>query len=147
MTRVESGTKTRKIRRREWHDEMRQRACDYSQGICNLCGKLTDIRHGVIHHLAYPPGVYEVDVETLINDKICVWLCRECHENVHYTDKIENSGAGKLNAGECHICGKICYGGWDRAKTLKISQCICKKCYRVNKNRAEGVKHGQKLLF
>jgi hypothetical protein len=136
-----------KIHKREWHNEMRQRACDYSQGVCSWCKTLTDINHGVIHHYAYPSGVYEIDVEMLIDTKVCVWLCKECHEKTHFTDRIENSGAGKLNAGKCHICGKLCYGGWDRAKGIGISQCICKKCYRKNKKREEMIRQGQDSLF
>jgi hypothetical protein len=139
--------KVTKRQKYEWHNSMRQRACDYSQGICGLCKKTVDVKTGVIHHSAYPPGVYEIDVEVLINEKICVWLCKECHEKVHYTDKIENSGAGKLNAGKCHICDEICYGGWDRAKTLGIDKCICKKCYRANKKRTEAIKKGQTSFF
>ena len=139
--------KVTKTRKREWHDEMRQRACDYSQGICDSCEKITNISNGVIHHLAYPAGVYEIDVEILIEKNICVWLCKECHEKVHFTDKIENSGSGKLNAGNCHLCGRICYGGWDRAKTLGITQCICIRCHRANKKRAKVIQQGQTEMF
>jgi hypothetical protein len=139
--------KVTKTRKREWHDKMRQRACDYSHGVCDSCEKITDVSHGVIHHLAYPSRVYEMDVETLIDRNICVWLCKECHEKVHFTDRIEGSSTGKLNAGKCHLCGKICYGGWERAKTLGVSQCICRKCHQANKKREEIIKQGQKELF
>lgn len=139
--------KVTKLQKREWHNTMRQRACDYSQGICGLCKKITLPVGGVIHHLGYPSGVYSIDVEVLIDQKICIWLCRECHEKIHITDEIEKSGAGKLNAGKCHLCGRICFGGWDRAKMLGIKECICRKCYRANKKRDKAIENGQTSFF
>ena len=137
-------SKVTKYRKRDWHNEMRQRACKISQGICGICKAATDVEHGVIHHQSYPSGVYEVDVEILIDRKICIWICKECHKLVHFTDNIENSGSGKLNAGNCHICGKLCYGGWDRAKKLGTKQCICRRCYKAKKRAGEYV---QDTLF
>jgi hypothetical protein len=132
-----------KQQKRDWHKSMRKRACDYSGQICGRCNKHTTVNLGVIHHLSYPSGVYEVDVEALIDQKICMWLCKPCHVDAHFTDDITLSGAGKRNAGTCHLCGKLCYGGWDRAKTLGLTRCICRACHQANKRREEAIKNGQ----
>jgi hypothetical protein len=139
--------KVTKLQKRKWHDEMRQRACDYSHGICSSCRELTDISHGVIHHLAYPAGVYKIDVEILIDKNICIWLCKECHQKIHYTDNLAKSSAGKLNGGKCHFCGRICYGGWDRAKTLGITQCICSECHQARKKREKLIQQGRARMM
>jgi hypothetical protein len=131
----------------EWHKKMRARACDYSSGVCQKCGAKTDILHGVIHHRKYPAGVYEREVEELMDEGICVWLCRECHQKIHIAETLDESKEHLKSGGYCKHCGELVFGGWDRAKTLGLDYCICRKCYKARKRIEQQEEAGQLRLW
>lgn len=133
--------------KREWHKKMKARACQYAGEKCQNCHKSTRVSSGVIHHLEYPAGVYEKDVEELIDDEICVWLCRECHLQIHLAHSLEESQQHLKNGGHCQYCKKLVFGGWDRAKTLGLDYCICKGCYKAIKAIEKQKSTGQLTLF
>lgn len=113
----------------DWHNRMRLRACTYARESCQKCGKVTDILHGVIHHTKYPEGVYTHDVESLMDEGICFWLCKQCHFQIHIAYTLEESEDHLKRGGYCKHCGELVFGGWDRAKTLGLDYCICRLCY------------------
>ncbi|MCB0080773.1 MAG: F420H2 dehydrogenase subunit FpoO [Caldilineaceae bacterium] len=133
--------------KRAWHEEMRNCACDYAGQQCMQCKMVTPVYQGVIHHTSYPVGVYERNVEDLIEQGICLWLCRSCHEAAHLAETEEETRSSVKNAGVCHHCGKVAYGGWDRAHSLGLDYSICRKCHRsiVQRQRAENA--GQIGMF
>ena len=133
--------------KREWHDAMRERACVFAGAICQRCGRHTGVHDGVIHHWKYPAGVYERDVEELITEGICAWVCKECHNKIHIAYTLEESKHPLKNAGYCKYCGELAFGCWDRAKTLGLDYCICRKCYNQGKSRRRQIDAGQLKLF
>jgi hypothetical protein len=131
----------------EWHKRMRYRACNYATETCQKCGRKTDIQHGVIHHAKYPPGVYTRDVEDLMEEGICVWLCRDCHNKIHIAHTFEESKDHLKSGGYCKHCGKLVFGCWDRARTLGLDYCICRRCYKKMKSVKQQEESGQLRLF
>ena len=131
----------------DWHSQMRLRACVYSSETCQHCKKHANITRGVIHHIKYPPHVYEREVEALIDEGICLWLCKTCHNQLHLAKTIDESKNALKSGGYCKYCGKLVFGGWDRAKTLKLDHCICKECYRAIKALQKKEKAGQARFF
>lgn len=131
----------------DWHKRMRARACTYAGEVCHRCGVATDISHGVIHHTRYPPGIYERDVESLMNEGICVWLCKHCHQEIHLAESLEESLDPLKSGGYCEHCGELVYGGWDRARTLGLDYCICRKCYKRMKATKQQEAAGQLRLW
>ena len=140
-------TQMSKSAKLDWHIRMRVRACVYSSETCQKCKKPTDVAHGVIHHLKYPPGVYEKDVEPLIDEGICMWLCKACHNQLHIAETLEESKGHLKSGGYCKHCGELVFGGWNRAKTLGLDYCICKKCYKAMKALRKQEQAGQKRLL
>lgn len=139
--------KLTKAKKAEWHDRMRLRACQYANELCQNCQKVTLLDNGVIHHLQYPVGVYEQEVETLIDQSICVWLCKACHEQAHIAESFDETRTTVKNAGYCYYCGKLAYGGWERGKSLGIAYCICKKCLKAIRTKEKQERDGQLSLF
>lgn len=130
----------------EWHSKMKERAHKYSEGRCSSCQKVTTVKTGVIHHLSYPAGVYERDVEELIEEDICVWLCLPCHQEVHMAASAAEAGHMK-RGGHCHYCNRLTFGGWERNKLLGLDHCICRKCFQSIKQRLRMEAEGQMNLF
>lgn len=136
--------------KKQWHLSMRQRAFEYANKICKQCQETTSLKGGVIHHTAYPVGVYERCVEKLIDEGICEWLCRLCHEKVHLALDFDETRGNVRNAGFCNSCGKIAYGGWDRGRGLGDNDediCICKSCLKKRRSREKKEQAGQLRLF
>jgi len=133
--------------KRVWHDVMRPRACAFAVGKCQRCGKSAEGFQGVIHHLKYPEGCYGRPVEDLIRERICEWLCRQCHEAIHITDEWADAQDQKKSGGHCKICGKLAFGVWDRAKTLGIEYPICKRCLSQQRHEDKINKSGQLKFF
>ena len=134
--------------KRAWHERMRPRACDYSGGKCQGCGQAAEGANGVIHHLKYPTGCYHRDVEDLIRERICQWLCRKCHDAIHVTEAFAEAQNDSMKRGaHCKICGKLSFGVWDRAKYLRIDFPICKRCSRKRMREQQLEKAGQMNLF
>lgn len=136
-----------KKEKRQWHDKMRSRACAYSCQKCQICGAFANVSRGVIHHTKYPEGVYSHDVEQLIDEDICQWLCKQCHQKTHIAYSLEESNNSIKNAGYCKHCGDLAFGGWARAKTLGLEYCICRKCHKFRKNIEKQIEAGQLTLF
>ena len=130
-----------------WHNTMRQRACIHAGERCQNCGKHTSIVKGVIHHLTYPPDVYEQPVEQLIDDEICSWLCKICHSQEHIAYSFEESRHFMRRGGYCHHCNQLIFGGWDRGKSMGVNYCICKKCFKSIKMRKKLEDSGQMSMF
>ena len=130
----------------EWHARMRERANRYANGRCSACQKETTVTTGVIHHLSYPAGVYQRDVEELIEEDICVWLCHPCHDQIHIASTAEDFAQFK-RGGYCHYCGRLNFGGWERNKLLGLEHCICRKCFKSMKKRLQQKAAGQLSLF
>ena len=78
---------------------------------------------------------------------ICMWLCRLCHDEQHTASSIAEAGEPLKRGGYCRHCGQHVYGGWDRAKTLGLDYCICRKCYKKMKGISQQVKAGQLSLL
>ena len=127
---------------------MRPRACAFAFGQCQRCGKPAKDLDGVIHHLKYPAGCYQRNVEDLMREKICQWLCRPCHDAIHLTDDFEVSQEDRNKSGaHCKICGDLIFGAWDRARTLGIDYPICRKCLAKQRAEEKLDKAGQLKLF
>ena len=126
---------------------MRERAWHNANGICAVCQSQIELHYGVIHHTVYPAGVYEREVEMLMEEGICVWLCRACHEQMHIAQALEETNGSVKNAGECFYCGRTAFGGWERARTLGIDHCICRSCYQARVHRRQAEESGQISLF
>jgi hypothetical protein len=129
--------------KRAWHEAMRPRACVLASGRCQRCDKPAQGMDGVIHHLKYPAGCYQQNVEDLMREKICQWLCRSCHEAIHVTDNFEETQDRKKNGAHCKICGKLSFGVWDRARNMGIDYPICKRCLRKQRKQERIDKSGQ----
>ncbi|MEZ4638768.1 MAG: hypothetical protein R2873_27380 [Caldilineaceae bacterium] len=82
--------------KRAWHEEMRNCACDYAGQQCMQCKMVTPVYQGVIHHTSYPVGVYERNVEDLIEQGICLWLCRS-YEAAHLPETEEETRSSVKN--------------------------------------------------
>jgi hypothetical protein len=122
--------KTTKQSKSEWHKANKPSAVEIYNGRCGICNELTGIEQGVIHHYSYPAGVYLQNVKDLIDKKICVWLCKACHEDIHTPqneDELEN-GFYKI-LGKCSICSSKTDNGYERAKIYNSDvKCLCKFC-------------------
>ena len=136
-----------KAKKAEWHNRMRLRACRYVNEICQNCQRATPVENGVIHHLKYPAGVYGREVEALIDESVCLWLCKACHEQAHIAESFDETRATVKNAGYCYYCGKLAFGGWDRGKSLGVAYCICKKCLKAIRAKEKQEGAGQLSLF
>jgi hypothetical protein len=136
-----------KQHKRAWHETMRPRACALALGKCQSCGKPAEGLNGVIHHLKYPTGCYEQDVEDLMGQKVCQWLCRSCHDAIHVIDNFEEAQDRKKSGAHCKICGDLIFGAWDRARTLGIDYAICRNCLAKQKKEEALDKAGQMKLL
>ena len=127
---------------------MRPRACEIAVVKCQQCGKPAKDLDGVIHHLKYPAGCYGRNVEDLMREKICQWLCRPCHDAIHITDNFEEAQESREKSGaHCKICGALDFGVWERARTLGIDYPICKKCLSKQKSERKIDESGQMKFF
>ena len=125
-------------KRRAWHLKNKTKAWNYAQKRCEECDKLTTLYKGSIHHLKYLSNCYEDDVCVIdmMDQDICMWLCRKCHRLVHLATSYEESlNNHEKKSGYCTYCGRYAHACWDRAKTLQIRKCICRQCYEVHKRR------------
>lgn len=116
--------------KRIWHDQNREKAWLYSNKICGECKGITEFDEGLIHHTAYPHGVYERQVEELIDNDICIWVHKTCHDLLHTANSLEEAKTGFFKIkGTCDICNNITVRGWQRAKDLNLTiECICEFC-------------------
>ena len=138
----------KKSEKKHWHKIMKPRARHRAKGICQQCNTPTPtLKSGVIHHTAYPAGVYEREVESLMDEGICIWLCRRCHEQAHIATDFDETRGDVKNAGNCEYCGKVAYGGWERGRTLGLDICICKPCLKQMRARERREQAGQLRLF
>lgn len=120
----------RPISKRIWHDQNREKAWIHSNKTCGECKQITECDEGLIHHTAYPHGVYERQVEELIDNNICIWVHKTCHDLLHTANTPEEAKTGFYKIkGTCDICNNITVRGWERAKDLNLPiECICEFC-------------------
>jgi hypothetical protein len=132
------------MNKRDWHEQMRDRACSLAGGICQQCGRSALGYDGVIHHLKYLPECYNRTVEDLMREKVCVWLCRACHDTIHIAENHAEAMADhRKTGGYCRCCGELEFGIWDRARTLKIDYPLCRKCLRARQRSGKESAAGQ----
>lgn len=119
-----------------WHREMRVRAHRAAKGRCQNCGRETLICEGTIHHLSYPKGVYEVDIEPLMRAGICQWLCVQCHDVEHVAFEPQEARDSLKRGGYCSSCGALNFGGWQRALIVGHQGNLCRRCFKRTKAAA-----------
>ncbi len=123
----------------EWHREMKPVAYDIRDGLCMHCSHKFPIEDSVIHHTAYPSGVYSLHISELFDNGLCEWLCNECHQKAHIAVSYEETKKGVKNAGYCHSCNNLSFGGWERGHGMKENFCICRACFNKNKDEENGI--------
>jgi hypothetical protein len=74
-------------------------------------------------------------------------LRKKCHNQLHLAQTMEESKNTLKSGGYCKCCGVLVFGGWDRAQTLGVDYCICKKCYCAMKAAQKQEKAGQTKFF
>ena len=129
-------------KRKQWHLANKKKAWLKAQKKCQNCHKPTTPFKGSIHHYKYLPNCYEKDVCVIemMDRGICIWLCRECHEELHTAKTFkESQEVHEKNSGYCFVCGIHAYRCWDRAKSLGIKKCLCRSCYEDHKKEEGGV--------
>ena len=105
-----------------------------------LLGNANDVENsaesydGVIHHLSYPAGCHKRNVEDLLREKICQWLCRTCHDAIHITESWEEAEKDKMKRGaHCAICGELTFGGLGPCANFGDQVCRLQKMYAATK--------------
>lgn len=145
--RANAFIKTPKAEKFAWHKKFKPAAARYAKEICHHCKHHTPEDEGVIHHESYSPGVYKQHVIHLMKNGICVWLCKDCHQEEHRADCVEDGIKTQQTGGECYFCGRYNYNGWKRARQRGDDKNICRRCWRSGKKERKREESGQLSLL
>lgn len=129
-------------KRKKWHLANKEKAWHEANKRCQKCEKLTTPLNASIHHLKYLPHCYEEDVCVIemMDNNICKWLCRTCHEETHEAKNFKESReVHEKKSGYCFVCGKYAYACWDRAVGIGIKKCLCRSCFKDHKKDGGGL--------
>jgi len=124
-------TRQKKVRKREWHKKYKDEVYYLFNGICQKCKrKIDNINDGVCHHTTYKnvdgESIYSFEPEYLKEKGVIIWVCNECHNELHKTTSID--GNTRLIE-KCIIC-KERYDNKTRAILLGINEPVCKTCFK-----------------
>jgi len=129
----------KKIIKKLWHKKNRIFVYNYFEKICQVCKKSIELgEKWDIHHLTYNyhKKIYETDIIELIENKIVILICRNCHTEVHTAKDNNNPIHNQFtleNIGKCDVCGRNEHGIFKRKQYEKLEKLLCRKCYLQNK--------------